>query len=844
MMRFLCILLIALSIKIFSQSYNVKGIVVDDQNKALSYASVSEEGTTNGTSTNSEGEFLIKSSNKSFLIRVTYLGYQTNVYEVVDAKRDLYIKIKLTPVTYSLRDVRVTPGNEDPAYPIVRDAIAKRDYYYKLIRKYNCRAYSKAHLTITDLPSENARIMFKKIFKNPDDRKRLMGMIYLSESESELYYEFPTKFQEKMISSKVSGRNDIYSINYISFIMLNFYKNRIELPVDATQRGFVCPIADNAMFYYSYVLESTFESEGNTIYKIAVLPKRNINPLFSGYIFIEGESWRLFAVDLNVINNKTLEPIDTAKVKQTFLKVRDSLYVPLMQEFQMSFKYKFLNLKAAGNGLMHTNFTQYIVQETTKPQKKQEKKKKVEKETDQKEEPKPIFKGNRIIEVDVNANKRDSVYWIQNRQIPLTNIELRNYTEKDSLKKITESKPYQDSFLLKHNKFNIMDLLTSYHYSNKFNKTYINIYFPFINARFNTVQGYNSYLDFDYYKEDKNRKYFYFKINQKFGFSDKKYYFNALFKYRYNSDYERFVELLFGNDILQINNHEPVGSLYNSFYSLLATKNYMKLYNKRYIELSHSSEFLNGLFNKTSVSYSLSNALLNNTNHKWINSENEYTSNNPYNPDFDVKAFDDWRAFKINTFFKIDFFQETVYMPYRFTNPSSFPKFTIEYTMALKNVFGSDADYKRLELGINWDLPSSFYGISSISIYYGNHFDTKNMKIVDLKHFLGNQMLVQKNNHLTFNTLDYYKYSSSKEYFVINYQHNFNGFLFSVLPLVKKTGVSSYVKYNLLKTTNYKPLNEYTFGISNIYKMFSVGFTGVYKGSEFESFKACLIMPF
>ena len=49
-----------------------------------------------------------------------------------------------------------------------------------------------------------------------------------------------------------------------------------------SQRGFVSPVADNAMFFYEYhLLGSSFENN-HEIFRIQVTPKRNTDPAYTG----------------------------------------------------------------------------------------------------------------------------------------------------------------------------------------------------------------------------------------------------------------------------------------------------------------------------------------------------------------------------------------------------------------------------------------------------------------------------------------------------------------------------------------------------------------------------------
>jgi hypothetical protein len=64
-----------------------------------------------------------------------------------------------------------------------------------------------------------------------------------------------------MISSKIAGDDKGFSFNKASDLMVNFYEN-ILFEDKLCVRGFVSPVADNALSYYDYKLLGTNEENG------------------------------------------------------------------------------------------------------------------------------------------------------------------------------------------------------------------------------------------------------------------------------------------------------------------------------------------------------------------------------------------------------------------------------------------------------------------------------------------------------------------------------------------------------------------------------------------------------
>lgn len=103
------------------------------------------------------------------------------------------------------------------------------------------------------------------------------GVVYLSESVSKVWSQDPPGQKEKevMVSSKVSGSENGFSLNRATLTEFNLYDERLEI-----EREILSPLADNAFNYYSFKHAGRFKNElGFTVEKIKVIPKRPAEPL-------------------------------------------------------------------------------------------------------------------------------------------------------------------------------------------------------------------------------------------------------------------------------------------------------------------------------------------------------------------------------------------------------------------------------------------------------------------------------------------------------------------------------------------------------------------------------------
>ncbi|TNF25967.1 MAG: carboxypeptidase-like regulatory domain-containing protein, partial [Bacteroidetes bacterium] len=180
---------------------SVDGKVTDEDGEPVPFVSVYIEGTTLGTTTNSEGNYHLELKDGYHTVVFRYVGYKTEVRPLtVSGKTNLDVTLKR--VVFQLGEARVD-GSEDPAYRIMRLARSRRKFYQKQVREYSCKVYVKGLNFVENLPK---RILGRSLDVSGLDANR-SGIIYLSESLSEFHFKAPDKTKERVIASKVSGNS-------------------------------------------------------------------------------------------------------------------------------------------------------------------------------------------------------------------------------------------------------------------------------------------------------------------------------------------------------------------------------------------------------------------------------------------------------------------------------------------------------------------------------------------------------------------------------------------------------------------------------------------------------------
>jgi len=784
-----------------AQTYSLSGKITDTKNNALPFASVLVKGTTIGTNSNINGLYSIKLKPGTYEIIFQYIGYKKET-KTVTLNADATLDATLADDSYQLKEVTIKVG-EDPAYEVIRQAIKKRKYYLNQVNSYSCNSYIKGLQRLKDFP-KNLGMLFKISGGNNPLDSNLLGVIYLSESESKFYFQKPNEQKEVMYSSRVSGSSTAFSWNQLGEMNRSFYENLLYID-GVGDRPFISPINENAFLSYRYHLLGTTFEDGKMINKIEVLPKRNTDPCFHGIIYIQENTWRIHSLNLYLTKDAKINFVDTLKIKQLYAPVLgDSIWMPINLNY--SFYFRFLGFK--GDGYFNAVISGYEINPTF---------------------PKKFFK-NEILKVEEDANKKDSSYWKENRPIPLTNEEVKDYHKKDSVAKVKDTKAYKDSIDRKANKFNLNSFLMGFHHQNTFRKTNFSTT-GIINSgiQYNTVEGINASMKLNYEKNYEDFRKHEIDGGLRYGFSN--YLWGAKLGWTYLQNPKNFQQFAVHLQSLveQFNSGNPIPQFMNSLYTLLVNDNYMKLYKKTSVQVNYRRELFNGLIFYANAEYAQRLSLVNTSPYLWIDNKTKlFTSNDPQNPTID-NPFKTNNAFVVDVRFRIRFKQRYYSIPNRKINvPSKYPRVNIVYKKAIP-ILGAVADYDLVKLNLEDDIRLGLLGTFAYRANAGYFINNKTMYFMDYQHFNGNQTILANSDYLnSFKLLPYYTYSTNKEFIELHAEHHFNGFIFNKIPLLKKTKIQEVVGGHALFTDQLKNYYELNFGLENIFKIVRVDYVLAY----------------
>lgn len=847
-MRF-CLLLLFVLLPLFTLAGGLQGRVTDEKGQGLPFASIYIHETASGTSTNDNGLYRLQLPAGTYTLEFKYVGYraQTKTVTIADGTQEL--NVQLQPEVLNLKEVVVRAADEDPAYAIMRNAIRLRKYHRNEAKAWSARVYMKSVARMDKVPPKVLGIKVVDVDT---------GIVYLSESVSVLAFKQPDKVSERMISSKVSGQKKGFSFNQASEMNISFYDNLLMVQ-GLSERGFVSPLANNALFFYRFEYQGAFEENGRTINKVKVIPRRRHDPVFSGSIYIVDGSWRIHSTDLKLTKDAGIEFVDWIRVRQVYAPVAQGIWMPVSQRF--SFEGAGLGFK--GGGYAMGVYSNYKVQpayarppkiEEVQPEeepaiagaKPRKPKYKVVAPQEAPEPEQPAISdqlfSKEVLVVETDANKRDSAYWAQVRPVPLTQEEVVDYQEKDSLEVIKNSRAYKDSLDAVRNKPSFGSfLMGGYTYSNTYEGRYYR-FDPLLSLtggpsilQYNTVEGVAADVRLSYVKRFEDRRAYTIEPAVRYGFSNDKLNAKLRLSYSYDPIKNSNISVEGGRYVYQINNLNPISPFVNTLYTLLADRNYLKLYQRDFGQVSYRSELWNGVNFSGSVSYAHRMPLQNTADFSFRDEEEgeqeRFTSNVPVNAELADASFTAHEALTVAAAFSFRIGQRYISRPDDKINlGSKYPTFTLSYRGGLK-ALGGDVQYNTVGLHVADEMSFGLFGRSKYSALGGLFWGKESMRLMDYKHFNGNRTLLA-GVYNGFQLLDYYRYSTNNAYLEAHYEHHFNGFLFNKVPLFRRLKWQEVVSLNYLNTQQSRHYLELGLGVEHIFKVLRVDFVTSFQEGE------------
>ncbi len=750
--------------------------------------------TTKGTTTNPDGDYTITLDEGEYKVVYQYIGYQSKEEIVRISNKEIVLNIYLEPEKYKLTEVTVFENSEDPAYSIIRNTIAKRAYYEDLISSWECHAYVKGMQKIANAPEKIFGIELGDLNGSLDSNRQ--GIVYLSESESTLFYQAPSSQKEVMISSIVSGDDNGFSFNRASsFLGFSLYANTINL-----FKPIVSPIADNALSYYQYQLEASyFDVHGREINRIKLTPKRKDVPLLSGYLQIVDGLWLLESIDLFLTGKSIQQPgLDTLHINQVYVPSATPDYWPLFSQ-RFDLKISVMGFEVVGYFL--GVFTDYEIGKNYPPS---------------------FFKGE-VFKVKDSANVLSGDYWEKSRPVPLSAEEKIDYRRKDSIMEIRNDPVYLDSIEREGNKFHVDNIINGYSNSRAAKLTDWGFGAPLNSFTFNSVQGWNFIWQAVYrkYKDKEKRTWWNASTEWNIGFADKNWRGIVKLEGLLNAFDNTAFSIEGGRAVRPFNGAASISAMHNYLYSLFGKENYLRLYDNSFISGTFKKEVVNGFEMKLNLEVANRSALQNNTQYSFFKKDEYYFPNDPF---ASTQSSEPAVGFVSNQLMltgielQLRPFQKyAIYPTHKRIIGSTAPELRLSYQKAIP-LNEKSPEFDRIQLTLKDDWQVGLVGKEKFILRTGTFLNKKNLYFMDLFHFMGNQTIINRSSQSfpSFMLLPYFTNSTASSFVEMEFTHDFDGFFFQKIPLIRNFGWNLEPSFRLLSRQDENPYSEFSLGIKNI----------------------------
>ncbi len=800
---FCCIWVMLFPMFAFAQQPEISGTITDQGGRHLPFTAVYAANTTLGTLSNEHGIYHLSLKPGNYTVVYRLIG-QRQATVKINLQKDTMLNIVLQPEIYRLKEARVS--GIDPAYGMIRQAMAKRRYYRKQVADYACDVYLKGMQKLVSGPK---RYLNDAVVKALSLNKNGSSILYETEANSRFNYGGPRKIKEVLHGSRAAGDHPALGFNRALDIQTNFYNNLLHWDA-LSNRSFVSPIAANAMGFYRYKFRGDFLENGHLIHKIEVIAKRKSDPSFNGFIFLEDKAWRIHSLNLQLFKLANISFVDSLQITQQFIPVTDSIWMPSSTRF---------NYRGKVLGFVFSGYYEGIYADyNLKP------------------DFAPGFFNNQVMEIPKQTYREDTLYLNANRPVPLTRQEEIYYFNKDSLGRKRQSNQYLDSAQKINNHFLFVPwVLNGYKIKSKDGKIQYNIQSPKDIVFYNSVERWGINLAPRYKRFEPNGKTLDVRPVLRYSFARQLLNANVYASYRYNPTKQASFYGKIGTDFLDLNNSGNVSLFLNTLSFLFTEHNLLKFYQSKFVQAGTQGEVENGILLNGFMEYADRRSLKNYVNAFGKDSTQispvilrngmPEASNNPLDPGSDVPLFPRYRSLSFSGSATFTFNQQYTQRPDgKYIEPSPYPRVRINYRKGFP-VLGSDVNYDFTSVDVFQDrVHMGIYGYSSYFFSGGTFLNHKNLYYPDYKQFRGGQPFVFDSTLGSFHYLNYYVYSTNRSYLEGHYEHNFGGYFLNRMPFIRKLRLEEIVGGSFLTQRIRDNYHEFYFGIKKLLVRFDYGF--------------------
>ncbi len=795
----------------------VSGRVVDAKGEALAFTSIWVENSNQGTLANEDGRFELRLKQGKSRLIFRHLGFAPKPIEVElnNQESQENVIVIMQEQAVALDEINVRALKEDPAIGIMRRMIAMAPFHLKELNSYQAKAYVKGGGKITSISKLADLAIGKQLEKDAGIK---VGRTYVLEGINQVTYKRPNQVQERVISNRSNlplALKGADSPN-LRATQTNFYQPKV-------WGSLISPIAPQAFQFYNFSFSGSFTQGGKTISKIQVRPKSYAVDLFDGELLVVEDTWSIYSLRLNFKNSSGSFTLSQQNAEF------QGVWMPINYEMRA-------NLQVMGFGFAVNYVTQiksYQIQVNpgfvVKPQIIEERlDKDLAKEIDRTKvvrDPRVAFSGEitrkklrKVLkQVAKDEVKEDSLakqgisgvyemtvdslapthsedFWNKEREVPLTEAEIKGFKEADSLYVFERAKMSKDS-LNALPKFKFSHLFFAKRYSYEKNGLGNSFSIGMFGVGFTPVDGF--YLNRDLFFNRQRTKTDYVKVGAYLRYAFARNGFNGDFYIENKSDEGRNqFNLTSGSQVANFSSAKTLPMTLNSSAALFDSKSYLYWYQKDFAQVSFSRQVRASFQWRAELEFRNRSPLTNVVSNGRFQRQNSFRENYPLTKELAETRFVSHNQWSLGA--------SVTWKPgstWRLINQvRRVARSENNLTMKLETqVVMGDFGFSRVGIQVDQTVNLNRLGQFAYQIRYDD-FIVRPRVFMDFTHFNGNDLNVISSLPYGFSTLPMYQFSTSDKSLVFHAKWSPRKLLYTQSQWFYMYGLREHIRFSTLQT--------------------------------------------
>ena len=318
-------------------SAQIYGVVTDAiTGEPLPFLNVYYEGKGVGAITDMDGRYTVAKHVEWKALTFSSIGYEIKVVPI--SENTQVLNVKLNQLDHTLDEVVVKPRKEkysrknNPAVELMKKVVASKELdNLKQKDYYSYNTYQKLTLAVNNITADSLKE--SKIFKKfpffreqveycPEIEKQILPVSVDETLVQNVYRKKPESEKSIVKGINSTGVNELFNTGDILTTVLkdvfqnvNVYEDYVRL----LQYPFDSPISDNGIGFYRYYIMDTVQVAQDKCFHLSFVPNNSQDFGFTGHLYVMADStFRLKQCVLNLPAKTDVNFVESLKITQEF----------------------------------------------------------------------------------------------------------------------------------------------------------------------------------------------------------------------------------------------------------------------------------------------------------------------------------------------------------------------------------------------------------------------------------------------------------------------------------------------------------------------------------------------